>query len=310
MKNKTLPIAVIAFALAILGYAAGTAVRKQPGNSASDTSRPRVAASFYPLYFFASQIAGDKVVVYNITPAGAEPHDYEPTTQDMARIEDSQLVILNGGKLEAWGDKIKDTLRGTGTIIIIVGEAFANRNAAEEGSAARDPHVWLDPLLAKNEADAIAHGLQKADPGNAAYYKARVKELESRLDNLHTKFAAGLSNCQKKDIITSHAAFGYLASRYGLNQIAISGLSPDEEPPPQKLAAVADFVRVRDIKYIFFESLASPKLSETIARETGAQTLVLDPIEGLSDKALAEGKDYFTDMESNLRNLRIALECK
>ncbi len=133
--------------------------------------------------------------------------------------------------------------------------------------------------------------------------------LNQKLDQLDKTYAEGLKTCKQKDIITSHAAFGYLATRYGLNQVAISGISPDEEPSSQQLAEVAKFAKENDVKYIFFESLVSPKLSETIAHEIGAKTLVLDPLEGISDDDIKQGKNYFTVMENNLKNLQKALQC-
>jgi len=269
----------------------------------------QVTTSFYPLYFFTSQIAGDRAVVYNVTPAGAEPHDYEPTPQDIARIEDSKLLVLNGGKFEAWGDKMKDSLNGQSTIVITVGEALVNPEVSGDNSLIHDPHVWLDPILAKREAETIAQELEQIDPDNASYYDGNLRELESKLDDLDAKFQQGLSSCQKKDIITSHAAFAYLAREYGLRQVAISGFSPDEEPSAQQLVKVADFAKSNNVDYIFFESLVSPKLSETIAREAGVKTMVLNPLEGLTDAEIAQGKNYFTEMENNLTNLKLALQC-
>lgn len=272
--------------------------------------RLQVTTSFYPLYFFTSEIVGDKATVYNITPSGAEPHDYDPSTQDIARIEDSQLLVLNGGKLEAWGDKIKSTLQGTNTQVITVGDDIANQMVVEDGNTIRDPHVWLDPKLAKKEVDQILKSLVLIDPVNAAYFTGNAESLKMKLGELDAKFRAGLANCQKKDIITTHAAFGYLAKDYGLNQLSISGLSPDEEPSVQTLANLVDFSKKNGIKYIFFESLVSPKLAETVASEVGASTLVLNPIEGLTDTEIGKGKNYFTEMEQNLTNLKIAFECR
>lgn len=269
-----------------------------------------VVTSFYPLYFFTSQIAGDKASVYNITPAGAEPHNYEPSTRDVATIEDSNLVILHGDKLEAWGEKIKDILRGTAVIISEVGAPLASQTVVEEGATIADPHVWLDPVLAQKEAQGIAQQLKNIDPSNAAYYEANLQKLINNLDKLDSQYAQGLKSCAKKDIITSHAAFGYMAKRYRLTQIPISGLSPDAEPSPQQLVDVAEFAKKNGVKYIFFESLVSPKLSQTIANEIGAQTLVLNPIEGLSDQELSAGKTYLTEMQNNLTNLKIALQCQ
>ncbi len=312
MKNKYIYVGLGVIVVGLLSYALKIGVFKESSQNvpANQGQKIQVSTSFYPLYFFTSQIAGDKAVVYNIIPSGAEPHDYEPTTQDIARVEDGQLLVLNGGKLEAWGDKVKDTLKGTNTQVITVGDDLANQTVVEDGNTIRDPHVWLDPPLAKKETAAIAQGLATVDPSNASFYQANAQALETKLDSLDAEFRQGLNNCQKKDIITSHAAFGYLAREYGLNQVPISGLSPDAEPSPQQLAQVADFAKKNNVKYIFFESLVSPKLSQTIANEVGAQTMVLNPIEGLSDDEIHSGKTYFTEMDNNLANLKTVLQCQ
>ncbi|MCX6779606.1 MAG: zinc ABC transporter substrate-binding protein, partial [Candidatus Magasanikbacteria bacterium] len=228
------------------------------------------------------------------------------STQDIAKIEDSAMLVLNGGKLEAWGEQIKENLQGKQTLILTVGENIATKEIEEDGEKIQDPHIWLDPVLAKKEVEMIANGLAQVDPANNEFYQANATQLLSRLDTLDTEFNQGLKSCIKRDIITSHAAFGYLAAQYQLNQVAISGLSPDSEPSVQKLTQVAEFAKKNQIKYIFFESLVSPKLSQTIASEMGAQTLVLNPIEGLSDEEIKNGKSYFSEMENNLKNIKMA----
>ncbi len=307
MKNKWIYFIAGILLIAILGYLLNTGIFK---NSISNmqNNRIKVSASFYPLYFFSSEIGGEKAQTRNITPAGAEPHDYDPSTQDIAQIEDGNMLVLNGG-VEAWGDKIKDNLKGTKVKIVIAGEGLLNKELEEEGEKMQDPHIWLNPQLAKKEAEKITQGYIALDPANTTYYKANESKLFAKLDELDSKYRQGLSSCLTKDIITSHAAFAYLAEQYGLRQVPISGISPDEEPSAQQLAEVAKFAKQNNVKYIFFESLVSPKLSETIAYEVGAKTMVLDPIEGISDDELKQGKNYFTVMEDNLKNLQIALQC-
>jgi zinc transport system substrate-binding protein len=275
-------------------------------NNGPVDNRLQVSASFYPLYFFASQIGGDKVNVVNITPAGVEPHDYDPSAQDIAAIESGGMLILNGS-LEAWGDKIKDTLQGSRVLTIIAGRGLFTQKISDQGVSQVDPHVWLDPLKAKQEAHTIADGFIKIDPKNEKYYKNNELLLDAEFDRLDSEYKNGLAQCPQRDIITSHAAFGYLATRYGLTQISIAGLSPDAEPSAQQLADITIFARQHNIEYIFFESLVSPKLSQTIASEVGAYTLVLDPIEGVSDNNIKAGNNYFTIMEDNLKNLQKAL---
>ncbi|HSW97833.1 MAG TPA: zinc ABC transporter substrate-binding protein [Candidatus Saccharimonadales bacterium] len=307
---KKINITIIIVILALAGFYVGNKiVNNKPSVETPGNLSLHIVTSFYPMYFFASQIAGDKADVYNVTPASAEPHDYEPTTQDIARIENSNLLVLNGGKLEAWGDKVKDTLQGSDVNVVTAGEGLADRTIEEEGKTIQDPHVWLDPILAKKEVAKITVALIAVDPKDTAYFQKNEKVLNTKLDMLNQSYKIGLTSCQKKDIVTSHAAFGYLGAQYGLNQVAISGVSPDEEPSAQKLAELADFVKKNDIKVIFFESLVSPKLSQTIANETGSQTLVLDPIEGIPEEQLKQGENYFTIMKQNLINLQTALKC-
>lgn len=295
--------------MAILSYVFNVGLFKHSTVVSGIKNKISVTASFYPLYFFASEIGGKYADVKNITPASAEPHDYEPTAQDIARIEKSRILILNGGKLEAWGNKIRDDLKGTNVTVVTTGDTLANQTVIEEGQSRQDPHIWLSPPLAKKEVQTILEAFIKIDSKNKDYYVSNANKLTGEIDNLDNEYKSGLASCKQKDIITSHAAFGYLASHLGLTQVPISGLSPDAEPSPRQLADIADFARKNNVKYIFFESLVSPKLSETIASEVGAKTLVLDPIEGISDDNIKAGINYLTIMKNNLKNLRLALEC-
>jgi zinc transport system substrate-binding protein len=308
-KNVIIPFILGFIFIGVVSYFV-----KNIGNPAStvqtkDTSKIQVVASFYPLYFFSSQIGGDKALVTNIVPAGAEPHDYEPTAQDMAKMESSKLIVLNGGGLEAWSDDMKKNIDTKNTAIITAGEGLTTQQVTEDGETGTDPHVWLDPPLAEKMVDKITQGFQQVDPANKDYYQANANALKAKLSDLDLAYKQGLSSCKEKNIITSHAAFGYLAMTYGLNQVSIAGLSPDAEPSPSQLADIVKFAKDNNVKYIFFESLVSPKLSQTIATEIGAKTLVLNPIEGLSDEELAQGKNYLTVMQDNLTNLQTALQC-
>lgn len=280
------------------------------GPSAPVSTKLQVTTSFYPLYFFTTQIAGDRADVTNIIPTGAEPHDYEPSAQDIIEMTNSKLLLLNGGGLEAWGDKIAQVINPSHTLIVTVGQDITNQMVNENGANIVDPHIWLSPPLAKTIVEKIVAGFAQVDPNNSVYYEMNAQALLLKLDDLDNAYKTGLANCASADIITSHAAFGYLATAYHLNQIPIAGLSPDAEPSPKQLGDIVQLAKKDNIKYIFFESLASPKLSETIAHEVGAQTLVLNPIEGLTPDEVAQGNDYFTEMQKNLENLQLALGCQ
>lgn len=314
-SNPTMKKAIL-FTLIILALVGSffiyqkTIVTRQTQSIFSDPNvkKIQVTTSFYPLYFFAREIGADTAEVKNITPAGVEPHEYDPTTSDIARIEKSNVLILNG-TVETWGDKIKENLKGTPVVIITASDGLMNQQLIEDSKVVADPHVWLSPRVAKKQVERITTGFVQVDPQNSSYYQANEKKLIDQLDQLDKKFKEGLASCKQKDIITSHAAFGYLASAYGLTQISISGLSSDAEPSAGKMVEIVKFAKERNIKYIFFESLVSPKLSDTIASEIGAKTLVLDPLEGLTDNDIKHGKNYFSVMEENLKNLQIALQC-
>lgn len=264
-------------------------------------NRIGVTTSFYPIHFLVSEIGGDFVSVDNLTPAGSEPHDYELTAQDVIKIKKSKLLFLNGGGLEVWGEKIKKNMNNGSPKVITLGEGLM---------AEKDPHIWLSPKLMIKMAEKITTELVEVDLKNEEYYQTNLSTLKSKLASLNGTYAKTLENCPRRDFITSHEAFSYLAEDYNLEQVSIAGISPEEEPSIAQLAQVANFAKENKIKYIFFESLVSPKLAETIAKEVGAQTLVLNPIEGLSEEEMAQGKNYLTEMEMNLGNLKKALECK
>lgn len=319
---NTRNILILLAVLVVLGAAAALAFNGIGKKDASD-GKLSVVASFYPVYFFAEQIGGERAHVTNVTPAGAEAHDYAPTPRDLARIERSGLLVLNGGDVDVWGERVREDLDMTNIVVVVAGEDLmslqmeahedehedAYEDEHEEEGLEQDPHVWLSPVLAARMVDKITAGFVEADSANADYYQANAEDLKNRLAALDAEYRAGLTTCESRNFITSHAAFGYLAHEYGLTQTPIAGLSPDEEPSAQELVAITEFAREHDVKYIFFETLVSPKLSETIAREVGAHTLVLNPLEGLSSKEIAQGGDYFTEMQKNLTNLTIALSC-
>lgn len=291
MKKIVFIVLAILFSLAFIILKFGT-----PNIPTVDKHRMSIVTSFYPLYFFTSELATSDTLVTNITPVGLEPHDYEPTPKELVLIEKSQLLVLNGGGFEPWSDHVSDRNKIVNTAGGLLTEA--------------DPHTWLSPRLAKKQAQKILDALVVLDPGNTNNYLKRGQILFSKFDDLDRKYEAGLKQCQRRDFITSHRAFAYLAKTYNLVQISIADLSPEEEPSLKKLASVADFARKNGVKFIFFESLVSPKFAQTIADEVGVKTLVLDPIEGLREADMKLGKNYFTIMEENLSNLRIALSCK
>lgn len=295
-----------------------------PTNTSEQTgTKLKVVASFYPLAEFAKQVGGDRIEVVNMTPVGMGPHDFEPTPKDVATLFSSKVFILNGSGLDPWAKKLAPELKKTGITTVEIASHFdllasteEDEHGAEEGTEeigghkAMDPHIWLDPLLAKKEVEIIRDTLIDVDPTNAQTYTANTQQYLAQLSALDEKIRTGLSLCEKKDIVASHGAFGYFAKRYNLRQISIAGISPEEEPSPKRMAEISQLAKQKNIKYIFFETLVSPKLSETIAREIGAETLVFNPIEGLTNEEIGTGENYISVMEKNLENLKVALICK
>jgi zinc transport system substrate-binding protein len=267
------------------------------GTSGSD-GRPTVVAGFYPLAWAAQHIAGPGVHVVNLTPAGAEPHDLELAPSDIEAIDGAQLVLYLGHGFQPAVEKAAEDRSGP-SLDLLAGQRLAA--PGEEEGAGVDPHVWLDPVRFARIAVAI---------GAALHRESAAAAVAGRLHRLDAEFGAGLRDCERRELVTSHAAFGYLAKRYGLRQVALTGLSPEAEPSPRDLEALVDQVRESGATTVFFEILVSPRLAQTVAREAGAKTAVLDPVEGLTDDEVAAGDDYVTVMRRNLSTLRQALACR
>lgn len=290
----------------------------QPADTAAGDGRLRVLTSFYPMYDFACKIGGDCIDVTNMVPSGTEPHDWEPSTNDLKNLEKADVFIYNGADMEPWADDLlvsrSDTLH-----VVEASENVELRTTDGEHEHAHehedadhhhgdfDPHVWLDPENAKIEMEAIRDALCAADPENSTVFQSNYEKYAAELDALDAEFREKLAPLPNRTIVVAHEAFGYLCDAYGLTQVGIEGLSPDSEPDPGRMAEVIDFVREHSISTIFFEELVSPKVAETIASETGAQAKMLSPLEGLSDEQTAAGADYFSVMHDNLAALMEAL---
>ena len=247
-----------------------------------------VVAAFYPLAYAAERIGGPRFHVENLTPPGAEPHDLELTPREVGRIVNASVVLYLSHGFQPAVSKAVDQARGRKVDVLAGLPLHGN-----------DPHVWLDPLLFARIGTKISAALRRRSSG----FVANMRKLDEA-------YRSGLRDCKRREIVTSHAAFGYLAARYGLEQVAITGLAPESEPSPQQLAHVVEVVRRTHATTVFFETLVSPRLAETVAREVGARTAVLDPIEGLTPDEQKRGDDYLTLMRGNLVALRKALACR
>lgn len=265
----------------------------------------QVATAFYPLQYVTERVAGDHADVENLTAPGGEPHDLELTIRETADVARADLVVYERGVQPAVDDAVDENAEGEVLDAASVVDLVPFREHGVD-SGEDDPHFWLDPLLLADLGDAVADRLSAVDPAHADDYAANAAGLRTDLKRLDEQYAAGLADCARDTVVVSHEAFGYL-QRYGLRMEAILGLAPDAEPTPADLARLQDLVRSEGITTVFSESLVSPAVADALARDTGVQSRVLDPIEGLSDETA--GDDYLSLMRANLRAIREANDC-
>lgn len=313
----------------VLGAAATLALVTACGDSGADaasttTSDVEVIASFYPLEWTSQRVAGDRAEVTSLTPPGAEAHDLELSPRDVAAMTEADLMIYLSGFQPAVDEAVSsaegpvtvDAADLTSLDLSAVEDdhghddehADEHGDEAEHGEAgAVDPHFWLDPTRLAEVGDALAERMAEVDPDGAEVYAENAAALRADLEALDEEMDAGLSSCESTTLVTSHEAFAYLADRYGFTQLGISGLSPEDEPNPSELAEVTNFVRDNDVQTIYFETLVSPDVAQTVADETGAVTATLDPLEGLTDESV--GGDYLAVMRANLATLQGGQSC-
>lgn len=286
----------------------------------------KIQTSFYPMYEFTRQVAGDLADVELLIPGGVEPHDWEPTPQDIQKIEESDVLVYNGAGMEGWVDQVKTAIDSSKLVIVEASHGLDLIEGTEEDHdhvtgdhsheddhehahdhGGLDPHVWLAPSFAAREVRNIESALVKAAPDHKDEFKKNADAYISKLNQLDQEFKQVLEKAKRKDFITQHAAFGYLAKQYGLTQVPIAGLSPDQEPSAEQMTEIIKFAKEHKVKTIFFETLVSSKVADAIASEIGAKTAVLNPIEGLTEEDSANKRDYPALMRMNLDALKAAL---
>lgn len=312
-------LGLTAGALLLAGCADDPAPSSAPTTTAAATGGVvEVAAGFYPLAYVAEAVGGDRVSVTNLTRPGAEPHDLELAPRDVAMLTEADLVVHLVGMQPAVDDAVAaadveafDVTQAADLSLTYRPGAHEDEHpddeGGEEGEETVDPHFWLDPLRLAAVGEAVAERLAEVDPAGAQEYTAGAEDLTAELTALDAELAAGLSDCRVPVLVTSHNAFGYLADRYGFEQIGISGLSPDDEPDPRTVAEVAELVQERGVTTVYSETLVDPAVAQTVADEAGAQVAVLDPLEGLTDASA--GDDYPSVMRANLEVLRAGQDC-
>lgn len=328
---RTTLVTSIALATALTLTACGSGGSSGGGGSGDGTID--VLASFYPLQFVAERVGGDRVEVSNLTPPAAEPHDLELSPAQTRSVGTADLVVYQSG-FQAAVDEAVDS-RQPAHVVDATQAAGLEEHPGESGTTSSgdakdahaddahaedehaddghdhsshgglDPHFWLDPTRLIPVAEQVAAELSAVDPEGADEYAANLATLTADLTALDEEFTQGLASCASPYLVTSHEAFGYLAERYGLEQVGITGIDPEAEPSPARLREVADIIRDHGVTTIFFETLTSPKVTQTLAQDVGVTAAVLDPLEGLRDS----GSDYLGVMRTNLEALRTGLRC-
>jgi zinc transport system substrate-binding protein len=297
---------VSADAASVIGSIVSVASAATDNNLQQQQHRLKVIASFFPLYDFAKNIVGNKANVTVMVPIGSEPHDWEPTIQQVQEINSADVFIFNGAGIDKWAEGIKN-----GPKLIV--NASEGLPLLRDSSGQADPHTWLDPVMAKQQVELIRDGIIKADPQNAAYYKQNAQDYLAKLDSLNSNFTKGLSknNCNIRDFIAFHKAFTYFANRYNLTQHSLLGEDPEGEIAPQTLQQMIDLAKQHNIHVVYSEDLLDPRLANVIASSIpNGKDELLSPLEGLKPDEQKAGLGYIDKMEMNLANLRDGLQCK
>lgn len=274
-----------------------------------------IVTTFYPIYDFTKEIVGDEGNVKLLIPAGTEPHDFEPSAKERAEISDADVFVYNSSDMEFFVDSLKDSVDSKQTLMIeaakgidrLESQEADEHEESEEGhdhAHEYDPHVWLDPVLAIKEVRTIAGELGEKYPDKKEIFTKNADAYIKKLEALDQKYSEELKNATNRTFVTQHAAFAYLANQYNLEQVAISGVSPDQEPTPSRLAELKEFVKKNNIEVIYFEENASSKVAETLSNETGVKLEVLNPLESLTNEQIKAGENYISVMEKNLEALK------
>ena len=310
------------WALSLVGATALLAGCGAAGSTTENTESDKlqVVTTFYPMYDFTKQVAQDDVEVSMLLEAGMEVHSFEPSSQMIAEIQDADVFIYNSSEMETWVPDVLASIDTSDMVVICAsdaitlleyeGEAHAHDHESEEEGANAghshtvDPHVWLDPVLAQTEVSTIADGLAEADPDNAEDYLENAGIYNGKLNELDEAYRAAFEGTENRTFVTQHAAFAYLAARYDLNQISVTGLNAEVEPSAAALATLSDYVKANNISHIYFENNASSQTAETLAEEVGVELAVLSPLEGITEEDQKKGSDYISVMLDNLEALK------
>lgn len=307
--NKRIGLMTLASIVMMLVIGCGNQENTQP-----ETDKLNVVTTFYPMYDFTKNVAGDEAEVTLLLEAGTDTHGYEPSAKEVAAISDADVFVYNSEEMEVWVSSVLESIDTENTVIVNASEGISFLESAEEEHHDEneeeghhhevDPHIWLDPVLAQEEVTNIKEGLVTADPENEEIYETNATQYNEKLQALNQEFTNAFNDATKRIFVTQHAAFAYLANRYDLEQVSIAGISTEEEPSPAKLAELQDYINANDIHYIYYAETSSSKIAETLANETGTELEILNPIEGITTEDQEKGTDYIQLMKNNLAALQ------
>ncbi len=336
--KKIIPALTVAFASASILAACGS----NTDSSTSDDKKTEIYTSTFATAAIAREIGGNQVNVKMIVPPGADPHSYEPTSKQLTEIAKGDLFLLTGTTLEPYSKKIQESLKGTDVRFVETSkdvtllesdatlhaheeeghteEEHAHEEAGHDDHATDehaheeeehdhgkyDPHVWLDPVNAKAMARSITVALSKEVPKDKATFEKNLKAFDQQADALDKEFKQAVADGSKKELLVTHAAYGYLAERYGFTQLPIAGISPSDEPSQKQLAALVKEARIHDLKYVAFEETVSPKVARVIQKEIGAKSVTIHNLESVTKSQ--QNSSYFKLMEENVQTLEQALQ--
>lgn len=327
--NKKFQIGILVSIVIFSGilFALKFRVKNFDEESNTETKKITVVTTFYPLEYLAQEIGKENVNVRVLTTSGAEPHDFEPTPKDIILVRSADVFVMNGADFEPWAENLLGDLSKDSVRVVEMSENMDLLTASEDEPVEEvgvpeeeeeghhhkagefDPHFWLSPLRLVEQVAILRDVLVQVDPKHALEYKQNAEVLMGRLTEIEKQYSQKLSDCDQKEIITSHNAFAYVAKDYNFFVHGIAGFSPTQEPSPQHLAELTKLVKSENIKYIFTETLVSPKFADTLAKEAGVEVAVLNPLEGLTEQEKKEGKNLETNLLENLKNLQKGLDC-
>lgn len=299
----------LAAIILVLGVMLAGCITQGQATAQGTNASLQVVASFYPMYDFARNVGGGRVQATTLIPAGVEPHNFEATPSEIARLSQADIFILNGAGMEKWAPNLLSGIDNDRLAVVDASADITRIKSQDADEAGDDPHTWLSPANAKKQVEAIRDAFAKADPEGKGHYYANAAAYEAKLDALDSKLRTELSTCKKRDILITHATLAYFCQDYGCNQIPIEGVSEEGEPTPAELARIVDQARERNVTAVYFESLISPKSAQTLASEIGGKVLAFNTVHGVTAEEEAAGADYISLMEGNLESIKKGLDC-